>query len=125
MQFIPGSHKEKKIFKHGQRNNENYTLQQELEPNQIDQTKAMDIVLNAGQISLHDVYLAHGSGVNNSQTPRRGMTLRLMPTNSLYDYQLANSLYKERGDYDGSKRKLYLMRGIDQQGKNNCNNLPN
>jgi len=46
--------------------------------------EAVDIVLEPGQISLHDVYLYHGSEANKSDKPRRGMTLRYMPTTSVY-----------------------------------------
>ena len=46
-------------------------------------------VLERGQVSLHDVFLAHGSEPNRSDRPRRGMTLRYMPTTSFYDRDFA------------------------------------
>ena len=39
---------------------------------------AEPLILKAGQISLHDVYLLHGSEPNESDLPRRGMTLRYL-----------------------------------------------
>ena len=56
------------------------TLNQGLDPSEYEPSRAADIVLEAGQISLHDVYLLHGSQANRSPRPRRGMTLRFMPT---------------------------------------------
>ena len=118
MQFIPGSHKKKKLMKHRQKNDDNLTLQQELQLDQIDMSKSINVELSAGQISLHDVFLAHGSKVNLSNKPRRGMTLRLMPTTSLYDRKFATKLFEERGDYNGALRKLFLLRGADINGNN-------
>jgi len=65
-------------------------------------------------MSLHDVFLVHGSEPNQSPYPRRGMTLRFMPTTSIYRRNLGSG-------GDGSTddlRTLYLMRGRDVSGKN-------
>ena len=67
----------------------------------------MDIVLESGQISLHDVFLVHGSEPNTSGTPRRGMTLRF----------LSHHLCLRPRDIEkcgGQPRSLFLMRGTDQ-----------
>ena len=47
-------------------------------------------MLDTGQVSLHDIYLIHGSEANRSAKPRRGMTLRYMPTTSTYRRDLAD-----------------------------------
>ncbi|MCZ6642247.1 MAG: phytanoyl-CoA dioxygenase family protein, partial [Gammaproteobacteria bacterium] len=62
-------------------------------------------------ISLHDVYLMHGSEANTSDRPRRGMTLRYMPTTSVYRRDLGKSPIDD-------KRTLFLMRGEDASGQN-------
>ena len=72
---------------------------------------AEPLILKAGQISLHDVYMLHGSEPNNSSRPRRGMTLRYMPTTSLYDRGLAG---QDPATHFG--HTLFLMRGQDRGG---------
>lgn len=118
MRFIPGSHKSKDLAKHVLKKDPSLTLSQELSPGTFDESEAVDVALEAGQISLHDVYLYHGSEANTSSQPRRGMTLRLMPTSSHYDRAIAKEAARERGDYDQSVRSLFLMRGTDRCGKN-------
>ena len=118
MRFIPGSHTSRELARHHRADDPNYTLHQELDADTFDETTAIDVALEAGQISLHDVYLFHGSEANTSDRPRRGMTLRLMPTTSHYDRAFARKLYEERGDYDAAVRTLFLMRGTDRCGHN-------
>lgn len=118
MQFIPGSHKDRRLMAHEQKNDPELTLQQELLPDEFDESTAENLVLEAGQISLHDVFLAHGSAVNRSDKPRRGMTLRLMPTTSVYDRDVAEAMYGERRNNNMANHTLFLMRGKDRSGKN-------
>ena len=118
MRFIPGSHKARRLMAHDQKNDPNYTLQQELQPDEFDENAAVDLVLEAGQISLHDVYLAHGSAVNTSDKPRRGMTLRLMPTTSVFNRVVAQEMFEARGGANLANHSLMLLRGTDRSGKN-------
>lgn len=118
MRFLPGSHKDKRLMRHQQCDDDSLTLNQELEASEYDEAQAVDVVLEAGQISLHDVFLAHGSEINTSDRPRRGMTLRLMPTTSLYDRDLARRMHQERGGRSMAHHSLVLLRGVDRCGKN-------
>lgn len=118
MRFIPGSHRERRLMQHDQRDDDSLTLQQELQPREYDASQAVDVVREAGQISLHDVFLAHGSEVNTSGRPRRGMTLRLMPTTAHYDRELAGQMHRERGGVSLAHHSLVLLRGQDRCGKN-------
>jgi ectoine hydroxylase-related dioxygenase (phytanoyl-CoA dioxygenase family) len=94
------------------------TLNQELMPDEYDESQAVDLVLAPGQISLHDVFLLHGSEANTSDHSRRGMTLRFMPTTSVFDRKVATDLHHRLGISDHSVRTLYLMRGADLSGQN-------
>jgi ectoine hydroxylase-related dioxygenase (phytanoyl-CoA dioxygenase family) len=118
MRFVPGSHRPARLMGHDQRDDDSLTLQQELKEHEYDDSKAVNVELKAGQISLHDIYLAHGSEVNTSGSPRRGMTLRLMPTTSLYDRNLAANMYVERGGASMADHPLMLMRGTERHGEN-------
>ncbi|MEQ9642485.1 MAG: phytanoyl-CoA dioxygenase family protein [Alphaproteobacteria bacterium] len=118
LRIIPGSHKDKRLRKHNTNDALNLTLNQELAADEYDPDTAVDLVLEEGQVSLHDVYLLHGSEANTSPNPRRGMTLRFMPTSSVFDRDLAHDIYKRIGQTDHAHRTLYLMRGRDLSGKN-------
>jgi len=117
LRVIPGSHQSKQLAKHHQSNAANIALDLELDEAEFDQSKAVDITLQPGEISLHDVYLFHGSESNLSDRPRRGLTLRYMPTSSVYRHD-AKSRVKREERLDMSNRTIYLMRGVDQSGRN-------
>lgn len=117
LRVIPGSHKSKRLASHRENNAEGLALNLELEQDEFDESQAEDIILEAGQISLHDVYLYHGSEANHSENPRRGMTLRFMPTTSVYRHDEPTRFQRE-GVLEMSQRTIYLMRGMDQSGEN-------
>jgi len=117
LQVIPGSHRAKKLARHNQSNAAGIALNLELDASEFDENEAVDIVLEPGQISLHDVYLYHGSEPNRSEHSRRGMTLRFMPTTSVYRHDLSTRT-QNSGLLQMSERTIYLMRGIDQSGQN-------
>jgi ectoine hydroxylase-related dioxygenase (phytanoyl-CoA dioxygenase family) len=77
-------------------------LTQELQEGEYDEAQAVDLELAPGQVSLHDVFLLHGSEANTSDRPRRGMTLRFMPTSSVFDRARATELYHRLGITDHS-----------------------
>ncbi len=47
---------------------------------EVDNSRAVDIVLEPGQMSLHHVLLVHGSEPNNSHWRRVGFAIRYLPT---------------------------------------------
>lgn len=119
LNYMPGSHKRRELLAHQENPAQGLTLNQELSPDDYDDDKAFHLELEAGQMSLHDVFLVHGSEANNSPNPRRGMTLRYMPTTSMFDRELADRQTKEKNlIYNHRDRTLYLMRGADRSGKN-------
>ena len=109
LRVIPGSHKVRELFKHERNPSDDLILPLELQQSEFDETTAVDLVLEAGQISLHDVFLVHGSESNTSGKSRRGMTLRFFPTTSVYEREL------EGNDLPHT---LFLMRGTDQSRRN-------
>ncbi len=118
LRIIPGSHKDQRLRAHHTYSGNDVTLHQELNADEYDESKAVDMVLKAGQVSLHDVYILHGSEANHSAKPRRGMTLRYMPTTSLFDRDEAARMARDMGITDHSNRTLYLMGGRDLHGGN-------
>jgi ectoine hydroxylase-related dioxygenase (phytanoyl-CoA dioxygenase family) len=117
LRVIPGSHREQRLAKHSQNDAEGLALNLELDHSEFREADAQDIVLEPGQVSLHDVYLYHGSEANHSDRPRRGMTLRYMPTTSVYRHDQATRFQRD-GRLVMSQRTVYLMRGVDQTQQN-------
>jgi len=78
-----------------------------------------DLVLEAGQISLHDVYMFHASGANRTDRRRAGFVVRLMPGSSFYDHELGEEYARQHPYQDYGNRALFLLRGEDKTGRNN------
>lgn len=117
LRVIPESHKNKALAPHVKNTAKNIALNLELEKDQFDESSAVDIELKAGQISLHDVYLFHGSEPNRSDQSRRGLTLRYMPTSSVYQHEKSKPDGKPK-PLNMSQRTVYQMRGDDVSGQN-------
>ena len=117
LRVVPGSHNDKTLLPHVTEPGD-FTLFRSLEDDSAAEAGARDVVLKRGQISIHDVYMIHGSRPNNSSKSRRGITFRFMPTTSHFDYALNDKLVRELGVLDLAHRKLFLMRGVDCCGKN-------
>ena len=117
LRVIPGSHRSQRLAKHDENNAPGLALNLELSSDEFDESQAENIILEAGQVSLHDVYLYHGSEANHSDNPRRGMTLRYMPMTSVYRHD-QSTRFRREGVLDMSQRTVYLMRGTDQTGEN-------
>jgi Phytanoyl-CoA dioxygenase (PhyH) len=118
LRVIRGSHKDRALKRHHTADDTNVTLTQELDAAEYDESRAVDITLKAGQISLHDVYLLHGSEGNASPKSRRGMTMRFMPTTSVFDRDIAREKARNVTTVDHSIRPIWLLRGSDRSGRN-------
>ncbi|MCA9433030.1 MAG: phytanoyl-CoA dioxygenase family protein [Candidatus Omnitrophica bacterium] len=51
-----------------------------MEDGLVDESKAMDVVLKAGDVSVHHPNIIHGSNANTSTFRRCGLTIRYIPT---------------------------------------------
>jgi len=118
LRIIPGSHRGERVRRHATVATDTYTLNQKLEADEFDESEARDVVLEAGQISLHDVYLIHGSNPNRSARRRAGYVLRMMPTTSVFDREVGEALSRRSGAVDFVNRPLWLLRGTDRSGRN-------
>ena len=99
MRVIPGTHQGHRDL--GQREVETPDLIQtrpyELPSEVVAESKAVDLVMKRGDLSLHDSYLIHGSEPNLSDRRRAALTIRYCPTATRIQ--------------DTSDRKQYLVRG--------------
>eukprot|EP00173_Palmaria_palmata_P003526 Plantae.Rhodophyta-Palmaria_palmata.ctg3713.p1 GENE.Plantae.Rhodophyta-Palmaria_palmata.ctg3713~~Plantae.Rhodophyta-Palmaria_palmata.ctg3713.p1 ORF type:complete len:276 (-),score=19.54 Plantae.Rhodophyta-Palmaria_palmata.ctg3713:1418-2245(-) len=56
-----------------------YVLNRGIHPSQIDESQAVDLELEPGDISIHNPRIVHGSNANTSESWRVGLTLRYIP----------------------------------------------
>ena len=116
LRVIPGSHRARQLHEHLHEDRSDLTLQQRLAAGSFDEAAAVDIELQPGQMSLHDVYMVHGAAANTSTQRRTGVALRYMPATSLFDRRLKPVDGKTGVAVDFSRRPLWLLRGQDRAG---------
>ena len=82
MSVLPGSHK-RQMLAHDDTYHENNLLTRGQEiAVQVDESETVVMALEPGQASFHNVKSAHGSGPNNSNDRRIGLSLHYMPTHT-------------------------------------------
>lgn len=116
MRFIPGSHRREALYRHRVSSRENLVLDQEVIPEEFDEELAVDVELEPGQMSFHDVRMIHGSPANTSDRRRAGLILRFFPATSHFDRATANAPNAQ--DFAVTDQPLILMRGVDLSGRN-------
>lgn len=116
MRYIKGSHSEGRVLKHDTTERTDLALNQILPDRLLDETRMAVDDLPAGAISLHDVYLIHGSAPNRSPNRRAGYVIRYMPATSHYDRALAKQGSALSATNQG-ERPIYLLRGRDHTDK--------
>ncbi len=80
MKFLPGSHKLDQIAHRDTYAADNLlTRGQEIEMT-VDEARAVDVPLGAGEFSLHHIRLVHGSKPNATPDRRIGLAVRYIPT---------------------------------------------
>jgi ectoine hydroxylase-related dioxygenase (phytanoyl-CoA dioxygenase family) len=112
MNVIPGSHTAG-LLKHVRTIGTDSVLTLECELGQFREDTAVSAVLRAGQISVHDDKLVHGSPPNNSDNRRAGLTIRYSRTNVKCDLSINPHF------------KAYICRGADVYHYNPQGTIPN
>lgn len=81
MRVIPGLHRDR-LLEHGKSKEAGnlLSINQEVEIDAEEEERAVDCVLKAGEMSLHDGMLVHGSLPNRTPARRCGLTIRYIPT---------------------------------------------
>jgi len=79
MRVIPGSHGQQVAHRDTFEKHNLLTRGQEVQVD-VDASKAVDLVLKPGEMSLHHVRLVHGSEPNNADDRRIGFAIRYVPT---------------------------------------------
>ena len=118
LRVIPGSHANQHLHEHLHEDRSDLTLNQRLAAGSFDEAQAVDIELQPGQMSLHDVYMIHGAAANRSGQRRTGVALRYMPATSHFDRSLKPVHGRTGVSVDFSQRPLWLLKGRDVSGRN-------
>jgi hypothetical protein len=118
LRVIPGSHRNRQLFPHLTEERTDLTLSQRLSDGSFDESDAVAIELQPGQMSMHDVYMIHGAAANRSAQRRTGVALRYMPSTSVFERGLRPADGKSGIPVDFSRRPLWLLKGVDRSGRN-------
>ena len=118
LRVIPGSHRDKRLYEHLHEDRSDLTLNQRMAEGTFDESRAVDIELQPGELSLHDIHMIHGAQPNRSAQRRTGVALRYMPGSSLFDRSLKPVDGKTGVPVSFATRPLWLLRGEDRTGKN-------
>jgi len=119
MRFIPGSHRAHKLFSHTWQEGDDMTINLVCDQQHFDPSTAEDLILEAGQVSFHDVYMIHGSRANRTDQRRAAFIVRLMPATSHYDHALGAKMGEKHAAHGYGVRPLFLVSGVDRCGRNN------
>lgn len=118
LRVIPRSHAARQLHKHLHEDRSDLTLNQRLAAGSFDEGRAVDLELQPGQMSLHDVYMVHGAAANTSGRRRTGVALRYMPASSVFERNLRPSDGKTGIAVNFAQRPLWLLKGTDRSGRN-------
>ena len=119
LRVIPRSHAERRLHDHLHEDRTDLTLNQRMA--YVDETAALDIELQPGEMSLHDVYMIHGARANTSGKRRTGAALRYMPSTSVFERELRPVDGKSGVPVNFARRPLWLVKGRDRSGRNDFN----
>jgi len=122
MQYVPGSQRERRLFDHVRDDSKQSVLNATVADGQVDLAKAAVDDLKAGALSLHDVFLVHGSEPNRSSKRRAAFVIRYMPATSHFDRSEAKT-GSQQVNTRLAEREIYLVRGEDWTGKTNMVDL--
>jgi len=118
LRVIPRSHAERRLHEHLHEDRTDLTLNQRMAEGAFDEAAAVDIELEPGQMSLHDVYMIHGARANTSGRRRTGAALRYMPSTSVFERSLRPAHGQTGVPVNFARRPLWLLRGVDRSGRN-------
>jgi ectoine hydroxylase-related dioxygenase (phytanoyl-CoA dioxygenase family) len=118
LRVIPGSHRDKVTHPHLLEDRSDLTLNLRTDEDSFDVNAAVDLELQPGQMSMHDVFLIHGAAANTSGKRRTGVALRYMPGTSVFERNLNPVDGKSGVPVAFAKRPIWLLRGQDRTGRN-------
>ena len=108
MKVMPGTHTQTQIPHVDTYHQDNLLSRGQEVAVEVDPTKAVDLILKPGQMSLHHIKLVHGSEPNKSDDRRIGLAIRYIPTHvrqtKLRDSALLVRGTDRYGNFDPERR---------------------
>ncbi len=104
MRVIPGT-QHMQLHEMKRHTEEANVLSSRLDPELVEEDRAVDIVVPAGGVSVHHPNIVHGSNANTSDRRRCGLTIRYIPTTT----QIVS---------EGQWSSAFLLRGEAVEGVN-------
>jgi non-heme Fe2+,alpha-ketoglutarate-dependent halogenase len=101
MKVIPGTHVQSHIPHVDTFHEDNLLTRGQEIAVEVDESKAVSLMLEPGEMSLHHIKLVHGSAPNNSDDRRIGLAIRYIPTHVRQTKQRDSAM---------------LCRGVDRHG---------
>ena len=118
LRFVPESHRHG-LYEHSDEHRANGLLQRSIDDPLFDDASARDIVVSAGQVSLLDTFVAHGSNANTSSRRRAAVTVRYMAASSYFNRGNEGVRVREGGETaDYRTRPIWLVRGENRHPGN-------
>ncbi len=103
MRVIPGTH-HGGFSEYEPVSREANVFPSQIKPELVDESRAVDLAIRAGECHVHDAKLMHGSNANKSNRRRCGYTMRYMPADCKFTPP------------EGMKHVIYLARGKGRAG---------
>ena len=123
MRVIPGTHT-MDLQEMKKRDDVKSVLGGGIDPEFVDESRAVDIVLKAGDVSVHHPNIIHGSDANLSDRWRRGLTIRYIPASTRI---LLAGKIKSNNTFETPAERwpsAFLLRGNAVPGVNDYNPRP-
>jgi non-heme Fe2+,alpha-ketoglutarate-dependent halogenase len=102
MRVLPGSHREAVLPHRDEYHDDNMLTRGQSIAIEVDESKTVSMPLAPGEVSIHNVQVAHASGPNETDDRRIGLSLHYIPTH----------VRQVVGDWDSAA----LVRGTDEFG---------
>ena len=118
LRVIPKSHAAKFTHPHLLEDRSDLVLNLRTSEDAFDERDAVDLQLQPGEMSMHDVFMIHGAAENRSTQRRAGVALRYMPGNSVFERDINPVDGKSGVTTAFATRPLWLLRGEDKTGRN-------
>ena len=106
MKMMPGSHKWDGVEHEDTFDKDNLLTRGQAMKREIDESKAVDVIVGSGEISLHHVNIAHASAPNRSEDRRIGIAMRYVTPRVRQVTGVPDSATLVRGCYDADAFEL-------------------
>lgn len=102
MRVIPGSHRAGQLPHHDTHAARNALTRGQEIAVEVDEAKAVDLLLDPGQMSLHHIGVVHGSGVNAGEDARIGFAVRFASPDVRQDVEQSFAMLVRGEDRHGN-----------------------